>query len=75
MAKADEYRLNKEIAGYFADYRIDAINYASLEGFMNRLIEKQLTAATISNYMGLISKTLKYAVSVTPRPSGMSVLE
>lgn len=61
MAKADEYRLNKEIAGYFADYTIDAINYALLEGFMNRLIEKQLTAATISNYMGLISKTLKYA--------------
>lgn len=61
MAKADEYRLNKEIASFFADYRISAINYTLLEAFMNRLIEKQLTAATISNYMGLISKTLKYA--------------
>ena len=61
MAQADEYRLNKEIASYFKNYRVDMINYTLLESFMNTLIEKRLSAATISNYMGLISKTLKYA--------------
>jgi len=61
MAKADEYRFNKEIVGFFEDKRIDEINYTLLESFMNNLISKQLHASTINNYMGLISKTLKLA--------------
>jgi hypothetical protein len=32
-----------------------------MQKFMNSLLEKRLTAPTISNAMGVISKTLKYA--------------
>jgi Phage integrase SAM-like domain len=61
MAKADEYRLAKEVLPFFRSMSVKDIDYFTLEKFKNKLIEDSLVASTISNYMNLVGKILKYA--------------
>lgn len=61
MAQADKYRLAKEVIPYFSGTSVKDIDYFKLEGFMNVLTKQELHASTISNYMNLVGKILKYA--------------
>jgi Phage integrase SAM-like domain len=61
MAKADEYRLNKEVLPFFRSTSVKDIDYFTLEKFKNKLTKDGLVASTISNYMNLVGKILKYA--------------
>jgi hypothetical protein len=61
MAQADRYRLDKEVLPFFRDMSVKDIDYFTLERFQNKLVSDNLHASTISNYMGLVSKTLKFA--------------
>lgn len=61
MAKADEYRLNKEVLPFFSEMSVKDIDYFKLEAFKNKLTKDELVASTISNYMNLVGKILKYA--------------
>lgn len=61
MAKADEYRLAKEVLPFFRELSVKDIDYFKLEQFKNKLTKDGLVASTISNYMNLVGKILKYA--------------
>ena len=61
MAKADEYRLAKEVLPFFRALSVKDIDYFKLEEFKNKLTKDGLVASTISNYMNLVGKILKYA--------------
>lgn len=61
MAQADTYRLEKEVLPFFRQMSVKDIDYFKLEQFMNKLTNDKLHGSTISNYMGLVSKTLKFA--------------
>ncbi len=61
MCQADKYRLEKEILPFFREFSIKDVDYFLLERFLNKLTNDKLHGSTISNYLGLISKTLKYA--------------
>lgn len=61
MAQADKYRLNKEVLPFFRAMSVKDVDYFKLEAFMNRLTKQELHASTISNYMNLVGKILKYA--------------
>jgi hypothetical protein len=61
MAKADEYRLKKEVLPFFRELSVKDIDFFKLQDFMNKLVKDKLVASTISNYMNLVGKILKYA--------------
>lgn len=61
MCQADKYRLEKEVLPFFREFSVKDVDYFVLERFMNKLTNDKLHGSTISNYMGLVSKTLKYA--------------
>lgn len=61
MAKADKYRLNKEVLPFFREMSVKDIDYFKLEEFKNKLTADRLVASTINNYMNLVGKILKYA--------------
>ena len=61
MAKADEYRLAKEVLPFFRALSVKDIDYFKLEEFKNKLTKDGLVASTINNYMNLVGKILKYA--------------
>ena len=61
MAQADKYRLEKEVLPFFRSISVKDIDYFKLQDFMNKLTTDKLHGSTISNYMGLVNKTLKYA--------------
>lgn len=61
MQQNDRYRLQKEVLPFFRSYDLKSIDYFVIEKFINKLSADKLTAATISNYLGLVRKTLGYA--------------
>ena len=61
MAQADKYRLEKEVLPFFRLLSVKDIDFFKLQAFMNKLTDDKLHGSTISNYMGLVSKTLKFA--------------
>ena len=61
MAQADKYRLEKEVLPFFRLLSVKDIDFFKLQEFMNKLTDDKLHGSTISNYMGLVSKTLKFA--------------
>ena len=61
MQQNDRYRLQKEVLPYFRSYDLKSIDYFVIEKFINKLSADKLTAPTISNYLGLVRKTLGYA--------------
>jgi len=61
MAQADKYRLEKEVLPFFRLVSVKDIDFFKLQEFMNKLTDDKLHGSTISNYMGLVSKTLKFA--------------
>lgn len=61
MQQNDRYRLQKEVLRYFRSFELKNIDYFVIEKFINKLSADKLTVATISNYLGLVRKTLSYA--------------
>lgn len=61
MQQNDRYRLQKEVLPYFRSHDLKSIDYFVIEKFINKLSADKLTAPTISNYLGLVRKTLGYA--------------
>lgn len=61
MQQNDRYRLQKEVLPFFRSYDLKSIDYFVIEKFINKLSADNLTPPTISNYLGLIRKTLGYA--------------
>ncbi len=61
MQQNDRYRLQKEVLPFFSSYDLKSIDYFAIEKFINKLSADKLTAPTISNYLGLVRKTLGYA--------------
>ena len=61
MQQNDRYRLHKEVLPFFRDYDLKSIDYFVVEKFINKLSGDKLTPPTISNYLGLVRKTLGYA--------------
>jgi hypothetical protein len=61
MQQNDRYRLRKEVLPFFENIALGDIDYFKLEQFINKLAKDKLKPATISNYVGLVSKTLRLA--------------
>lgn len=61
MQQNDRYRLRKEVLPFFEHIGLGDIDYFKLEQFINKLAKDKLKPATISNYVGLVSKTLRLA--------------
>jgi hypothetical protein len=61
MQQNDRYRLRKEVLPYFERVALADIDYFKLEQFINKLSRDNLKPPTISNYVGLVSKTLRLA--------------
>lgn len=61
MQQNDKYRLHKEVLPFFRSYDLKNIDYFTIEAFINKLSKDNLTQPTISNYVGLVRKTLAYA--------------
>jgi len=61
MQQNDRYRLAKMVLPFFRDYDLKHIDYFVLEQFLSKLGDEKLTPPTISNYMGLVRKTLNHA--------------
>lgn len=61
MQQNDRYRLRKEVLPFFERLELKDIDYFKLEQFINQLAKDKLKPATISNYVGLVSKTLRLA--------------
>ena len=61
MQKNDRYRLHKEVLPFFGNHDLRSIDYFVLERFINKLSADKLNPSTISNYVGLVRKTLGYA--------------
>ena len=61
MQQNDRYRLRKEVLPFFEHIELGDIDYFKLEQFINKLANDKLKPATISNYVGLVSKTLRLA--------------
>jgi hypothetical protein len=60
-AQTTVYRLNKTVLPFFSGMSVKDVDFFKLQEFMNSLIEQELNPSTITDYMNLVGKVLRYA--------------
>lgn len=60
-AQINVYRLKKAVLPFFSGMSVKDVDYFKLQAFMNSLIDQELNPSTISDYMNLVGKVLRYA--------------